>query len=246
VETQCVEDDDDDPVAGPTFPYLSARKFKALRAWADYCILCNEVPNPANFHDRVVTRVFLNRLTELEEVALAKKDGNEKKDLPKLASMSGWLTWVELFHTFLARHKSAIAGTPLSYIIHDKDEVTDEDCASEDCNLVDDDLVDTSVLSGVACAHVLKQLVMEGPGWPFVQPFNRKRDGCAAFKALKALAEGRSVVATRKVKACAMIATPLFTGKGKFSFDQYVGRHKQVHNELLFLEEPVAQNQEGD
>ena len=43
-----------------------------------------------------------------------------------------------------------------------------------------------------------------------------------------------------------MIATPLFTGKGKFSFDQYVGRHKQVHNELLFLEEPVAQNQEGD
>ena len=82
---------------------------------------------------------------------------------------------------------------------------------------------------------------MEGPGWPFVQPFNRKRDGCAAFKALKALAEGRSVVATRKVTACAMIATPLFTGKGKFSSDQYVGRHKQVHNELLFLEEPVAE-----
>ena len=38
----------------------------------------------------VLSRVFfLNRLTELEEVALAKKDGNEKKDLPKLASMSG-------------------------------------------------------------------------------------------------------------------------------------------------------------
>ena len=29
-----VEDDDDDPVAGPTFPYLSVRKFKAPRAWA--------------------------------------------------------------------------------------------------------------------------------------------------------------------------------------------------------------------
>ena len=54
-----VEDDDDDPVAGPTFPYLSVRKFKAPCAWADYCILCNEqVPNPANFHDRVVTRFF--------------------------------------------------------------------------------------------------------------------------------------------------------------------------------------------
>jgi hypothetical protein len=53
-----VEDDDDGPVAGPAFPYLSVRKFKALRAWADYCILRNEVPNPANFNDRAVTRFF--------------------------------------------------------------------------------------------------------------------------------------------------------------------------------------------
>jgi hypothetical protein len=34
----------------------------------------------------------------LEEVALAKEDGDEKKDPPKLASMLGWPTWVELFH----------------------------------------------------------------------------------------------------------------------------------------------------
>ena len=194
------EDDDDDPVAGPTFPYLSIRKFKRFAPWQPIIPFAMKSLTQQTFKT-VLSRVFfLNRLTELEEVALAKKDSNEKKDLPKLASMSGWLTWVELFHTFLAWHKSAIAGTPLSYIIHDKDEVTDEDRASEDCNLVDEDLVDTSVLSGVACAHVLKPLVMEGPGWPFVQPFNRKRDGCAAFKALKALAEGRSAVATRKVK----------------------------------------------
>jgi hypothetical protein len=38
-----------------------------------------------------------------------------------------------------------------------------------------------------------------------------------------------------------MVTTALFTGKGKFSFDQYVGRHQQAHNELLFLEEPVAE-----
>ena len=43
-----VVDDDDDPAAGPTFPYLAVRKFKALRAWADYCILRNEAPNPAD------------------------------------------------------------------------------------------------------------------------------------------------------------------------------------------------------
>ena len=85
--------------------------------------------------------------------------------------LSGWLRWVEVFHTFLAWHKSAIAGTPSSYIIRNKDEVTDNDCASEDWDLVDDDLVATSVLSGVAVVRdnkrvydLLKPLVMEGLG----------------------------------------------------------------------------------
>ena len=95
----------------------------------------------------------------------------------------------------------------MSYTIRNKNEVTDKDRASEDWNLVGDNLVATSVLCGVAFARdnkraydLLKPLVMEGPGWPFLQPFNRKHDGHAAFKALKAQAEGRSTVATRMQK----------------------------------------------
>ena len=173
------EDDDDDPVAGPTFPYLSIRKFKRFAPWQPIIPFAMKSLTQQTFKT-VLSRVFfLNRLTELEEVALAKKDSNEKKDLPKLASMSGWLTWVELFHTFLAWHKSAFDGTPLSYIIHDKDEVTDKDCASEDWDSVlDDNLVATSVLNGVAFARdnkrvhdLLKPLVMEGPGGSGISAF---------------------------------------------------------------------------
>jgi len=240
-------DDDEDPVPGPTFPYLAVRKFKALRSWADYCILRGDVPNPAQFDDRVMTR-FLNRLSELEEVAQAKKEDNEGKEPPKLASMTAWPTWVELFTTYLAQHRSAVAGTPLTYVIRDTDETSPDDLARDDWDSVDDDLVATSVLEGATFSRdskrvfdILKPLVMEGPGWPFVQPFNRKRDGRAAYKALKSQAEGRSAIATRKAKAYAMLTTAIFTGKGKFSFDQYVGRHQQAHNELLFMEEPVAE-----
>ena len=238
---------EDDPNPSPTFPYLAVRKFKALRAWADYCILRGGVPTPADFVECNVAH-FLNHLTELEEFARAKKDGAEVKEPPKLASMSSWPTWLELFSTYLAQHRSVVAGTPLIYLIRDKDEVSDEDKACNDWDLVDDDLISTSVMEGHAYSchnkrvfDLLKRFVMEGPGWPFVQPFNRKRDGRAAFKALKAQAEGRSAIATRKAKAYAMIATAVFTGKGKYSFDQYVGRHQQAHNELLFLEEPVAE-----
>jgi hypothetical protein len=60
----------------------------------------------------------------------------------------------------------------------------------------------------------------------------------------KALKGGRHLaIATREATACVVIATTIFTGKGKFSFDQYhVGRHQHAHYELLwFLEEPVAE-----
>jgi hypothetical protein len=187
-------------------------------------------------------------LTELEEIDRAKKDGDDTKDPPKLASMTAWPTWVELFTTYLAQHRSVVAGMPLAYVIRDNDEVAPDDLARNDWDSVDDDLVATSILEGDTFSRdnkrvfdILKPFVMEGPGWPFVQPCNRKRDGRAAFKALKSQAEGRSAIATRKARAYAMVTTAVFTGKGKFSFDQYVGKHQQAHNELLFLEEPVAE-----
>ena len=235
-------EDDEEPAPTPTFPYLAVRKFKALRSWADYCILRGDAPNPAHFDERAVTR-FLNRLTELEEIDRAKKDGDDMKDPPKLGSMTAWPTWVELFTTYLAQHRSVVAGTPLVYVIRDNDEVAPDDLARNDWDSVDDDLVATSLLEGETFSRdnkrvfdILKPFVMEGPGWPFVQPFNRKRDGRTAFKALKSQAEGRSAIATRKAKAYAMVATADFTGKGKVSFDQY----QQAHNELLFLEESVV------
>jgi hypothetical protein len=62
-----VKEEDEDPVPVPTFPYLATWKFKAVRSWADYCILRGDAPNDAHFDERTVTR-FLNRLTELEEI----------------------------------------------------------------------------------------------------------------------------------------------------------------------------------
>jgi hypothetical protein len=137
----------------------------------------------------------------------------------------------------------------LVYIIRDNDKVVPNDLARNKWDSVDDNLVATSILDGETFSHnnkrvfdILKQFVMEGPGWPFVQPFNRRRNGRAAFKALKSQAVGRSAIATREAKAYAMVTTALLTGKGKFSFDQYVvGRHQQAHNELFFLKEPVTE-----
>jgi hypothetical protein len=239
-------DDGEDQAPAATFPYLAVRKLKALRIWADYRTLRGQVPTPAVFDGAVIGR-FLNRLTELEEAARTCKDDEDIKTPSQFASMSSWPSWMELFKTFLGQHRSVVAGTPLSYVIRDEDAVTPEMLAAV-YDSVDDDLIGTSMLEGEAFVRdnqrvydLLKPLIIEGPGWPFMQPLNRHRDGRGAFKALKAQAEGRSAVATRKAKAYAMIATANFTGKGHYSFDQYVAAHQKAHNELLDADEPVAE-----
>ncbi|KAI2502118.1 Reverse transcriptase (RNA-dependent DNA polymerase) [Fragilaria crotonensis] len=143
--------------------------------------------------------------------------------------MTAWPTWIELFMTYLAQQRSVVAGTPLVYVIRDNDEAAPDDLARNNWDSVDDDLIATSVLEGETFSRdnkrvfdILKPFVMEGQGWPFLQTFNKKRDGRAAFKALKSQAEGKSAIATRKAKAYNMLATATYTGKGKFSFDQYV------------------------
>jgi hypothetical protein len=150
-------EEDKDPVPTPTFPYLATRKFKALRSWADYCILRGDAPNPAHIDERAVTR-FLNRLTELEEIDRARKDGDETKDPPKLASMTAWPTWVELFTTYSAQHRSVVAGTPLAYVIRDNDEVAPDNLARNDWDSVNNDLVATSILEGETFSHNSKRV----------------------------------------------------------------------------------------
>lgn len=81
------------------------------------------------FLDECAVTRFLNCLTELEEIDQAKKDWDDIKDTPKLASMTAWPTWVKLFTTYLSQHRSIVTGTQLADVIHDNDEVAPHDLA---------------------------------------------------------------------------------------------------------------------
>ena len=61
--------------------------------------------------------------------------------------------------------------------------------------------------------------------------------------ALKTQAEGTSTKITRKNQAYASIANSAYHGPQKgFTFSNYVTLHQAAHNELLDLEEPVAES----
>jgi hypothetical protein len=84
-------------------------------------------------------------------------------------------------------------------------------------------------------------LVIDGCFWPFIQPYNLKPDGRAAWKAIMMQAEGVHGIITRKWQAYAMVSTARYTGKGRMTYDQYADRHQRAHNELESLGEPVAE-----
>ena len=232
-----------------TVPFLAVRQLKALRCWADYRLLRGQQPNPALFVGAGVVARFSYRLTELEEAARAKKeDADYMSTSMKLNKFEEWPVWIEGLETLLDLLRNVAAGTPLIYIIRDHAEVTQEMLTAE-YDSVDEDLIATSLFEGETFVadnkrvfDIMKPLILDGDGWDFVKSFRKTRDGRGAFMALKAQAEGRSAITTRKQKAYALIASATYTGKGKFSFDQYVGRHQKAHNTLLELDEPVPES----
>jgi hypothetical protein len=105
-----------------------------------------------------------------------------------------------------------------------------------------EDMVPLTTL--VRLFNLLKPLLIEGPGWPFGQPFNKKtsRDGRAAFLCLKRQAEGTAAIASRKVSSYNVICNTAFTGRsGSYSLAKYIALHQKVHNKLLSLGEPVLE-----
>ena len=238
----------------PILPFLSIRKLKALRIWAQYriersCAVGNdEFPVSPDEFDGAQILKWTGRLAEMQEEKKALLDDNNKPP-DELKSFSNWVAWEEAFLTYLSRIRSTISEVPLIYLLRDH-EVPTPDMLAVEYDSIDDDMIATNRMFGPAYRadnkrffDLLKPLVVNGSAWPFIQNFAKGggKNGRKAFLAIKSQAEGQAATTTRKAKAYAMIATAKYTGKGRYTFDQYVARHQKAHNELLALNEGVAE-----
>jgi hypothetical protein len=90
--------------------------------------------------------------------------------------------------------------------------------------------------------ELLKQLIIGGEGYLFMQQFDRLRDGRGAYLSVKSQAEGPAAIATRKAEAYKNIKEAKFTGMTpRYSFDKYVHIHQENQNELALLGKPVSE-----
>jgi hypothetical protein len=228
-------------------PFLSLTKLKAMRCWvlAQRCI-GDDSPNVNQFTDAVIVDT-LARMKADSDHKLATEDTDIRKP-EKPTDLAKWTKFWELLTTYLGRVKGA-ALTPLSYLVREHDEVTEEQRDAEYLS-TQERLIAITALNGThfdldnrTLYDEFKPLVVDGPGWSFVKKFDKLKDGRGAVLALKAQAEGTSAKLTRKQAAYASLASSAYLGPRKgFTFASYVTLHQSAHNELLDLDEPVSES----
>lgn len=87
-----------------------------------------------------------------------------------------------------------------------------------------------------------KALIVDGPGWTYVRPFDKAKDGRKAVLALKKQCEGENITQLRTTQAYTKLETAKWEGaKRDFTWDKFVQKHADAHSELEEYGEIVSE-----
>ena len=90
---------------------------------------------------------------------------------------------------------------------------------------------------------IIQQLVLSGPGWPFIRKFAARCNGKMAWKALVKHYLSDGAMATEKKRAYDTLASLKYLGEtNKYTFETYVGKFQDCFEILAEYREPVAEN----
>jgi hypothetical protein len=226
-------------------PFVAQKKLYAAKYWYELQLKCGQAA-PAGGLTNAELTLALQRRKEVDERKAATKDQELTKP-PKLTSFKDWVNWWELWDTYMQQTYGS-ADIPLSYTYREHEVVTAAMRAAA-YNDDDDKYIATTVLQGRHYQldnrrvwNELKPLVVDGPGWVFIQTLEDTKNGRNAVLTLKRQNEGENSVMIRKQKAYTALKNLAFTGPRKhWTFSQYVTGHQKAHNELEACSEPVPE-----
>jgi hypothetical protein len=232
------------PPDGVTLPFLSNLRLRGLRSWIEYKLTRGQVPAAASYAPPVIVD-WTKRVTELETMVKVEAEGDCKP--VKLVSLLEFESWEHLFLAWVARKRSPETGVPFTYLLRAHTAVTAAQLADA-YSTIDDDLVATTELTGARFTRDNKRLwdemvalFQDGPLWAHMHPFRTTKNARAAYLAGKLQAEGLSVTQSRASAWHKEVAELAYTGKGKFTFDQFISRLKKAYTSLEQLGEPTAE-----
>jgi hypothetical protein len=153
-------------------PFVAQKKLYAAKYWYELQLKCGQAA-PAGGLTNAELTLALQRRKEVDERKAATKDQELTKP-PKLTSFKDWVNWWELWDTYMQQTYGS-ADIPLSYTYREHEVVTAAMRAAA-YNDDDDKYIATTVLQGRHYQldnrrvwNELKPLVVDGPGWVFIQ-----------------------------------------------------------------------------
>ena len=232
---------------GVSFPYFAKVKAQGLRAFLEYQDVRGFALNANAYTDvadaGVITK-WTKRVTEMD--TFAEREETAPK-MPELKGWSQWETYEEAIMASLGYLRNPTTGVPLTYLLREHDEVTDEilDAAY---TTIDDDLIATTLYEGdqyeldnQRLYGLFEPSVRNGVGWNYAKQHQKARNGRLAWMAVKMQATGQAASQRRKDDAYAQIANAEFTGRGRQTMRQYIDWHVGGSNELTKLGEPIPE-----
>ena len=227
-----------------TFPYLAAKRLKALRLWGEYKKLRGEDADVSTYTE-VMSNAWVQRLNEL-----SMHDKQDKHDtMPKkLTNMTDWSVFDESLQAILGKLRSKDNGTPLTYLTR-KHTTVSPTFYTYDWESIDQDMIHTVQHEGPTFENdsktlfdIMQPALVDGPGWAFVKKYAKKQQGRDAYLTLQKQATGTSAMNAKKSLAYNQIEMAQYTGRSsKFTFDDYINRHVCAHNDLEECSEPVPE-----
>eukprot|EP00590_Aulacoseira_subarctica_P008036 CAMPEP_0172430552 /NCGR_PEP_ID=MMETSP1064-20121228/54927_1 /TAXON_ID=202472 /ORGANISM="Aulacoseira subarctica , Strain CCAP 1002/5" /LENGTH=241 /DNA_ID=CAMNT_0013176685 /DNA_START=3 /DNA_END=725 /DNA_ORIENTATION=- len=208
-------------------------------------------------HDNINLAIFTNEICDatLDEMAKSSSFRGEskrtsQKDVKQPEKISGrvksWKAWKAEFESFLAQINGA-DGVPLSYIIRDDDEITEDEYAlmeGQMRRIYDAPLQgDYYERDNFQVFQKLRSLLTGGLAETYLSDYEKTGDGREAWQALLTAFEGDDAKNAAITSARNDIRTSTWERNSKnWTFDQYCLKHIRAHNILKRYDVPVDES----
>jgi hypothetical protein len=215
----------------------------AMWHWVKARVRTNQDIDPHLFTREIAVTEAIKMVNTEDE---AQETDSEMKLPDKFKVTSKWTVFSESVDTYLNRLKGQ-GRIPLNYVIRLQAEpdvgtvyATEQEFLVSTTPL-EGDLYD---LDNERVYAIVKQLILEGPGWAYItNVIDRTKDGRAAWLALRAHYEGESYMNKQKEDAYRLIEHLHYKGeRATFTFEHFSGQLTKAYNDLQRYNEPILES----
>ncbi|EEC45037.1 predicted protein [Phaeodactylum tricornutum CCAP 1055/1] len=215
-------------IPGIVIPMMWEYKLSGMHLWVSER-LRQGTPVVAEDFTAAIGNLYTRKVRELEEAK--DEEGVQVKPPAPFSKETKWIPFFKLLVNYLSS-VTGVNKVPLDYVIRKDDDIAppDTEFETEHEKLIQ-----------------VKQLTVNGPAWTYVAPFEKKRDGCGAVKALKSHYEGDAVMSKSKAVAFDVLKHTIYTGeRGNFGMEKYTNALSTAFQTLDEYGETLTESRKVD